>query len=360
MVRSSWLIFVLFLLAGFVWTSPTLTDPTEEDIEYSSSPQAKFLKQQYTLCPGPDHGLLRAKNPFLYKWVGSYYDGTIETTVTLSNASVTCASQAGTFNRTLSAVLSILDNRYQTVPNSVQKNPFIFLLNAWIPDVPFFGENLVPSQMPAGVLVDFESVSGFRAESNAGKYGDASAPSVVDLNVGSSGGGWSFGGSYENSTDKQLGVDTSTFVYEFPTCNATQYANFLMQNYPATADSPATTNTNTTATTLTGTFSSSSAEFTISGQFAGHFDSWRLGDHKIDIARDKVQYGSYKMVFKGVLDSKHSHNLTVGSVPSWVPDVNKTIEYACVQKGAGARSREVMWWGWLALDVLLLTLWSAV
>lgn len=62
------------------------------------------------------------------------------------------------------------------------------------------GENLVPTQMPAAVLMDFESVLGFRRESNGGKYGDASAPSVVDLSVGRSGDGWEFQGSYENST----------------------------------------------------------------------------------------------------------------------------------------------------------------
>lgn len=66
-----WLLFV----TGFVWANPFPTDSIEEDIQYSSSPEAKFLKQQYSLCPGPDHGLLRVKNPFLYKWVGSYYNG---------------------------------------------------------------------------------------------------------------------------------------------------------------------------------------------------------------------------------------------------------------------------------------------
>ncbi|CUS12339.1 unnamed protein product [Tuber aestivum] len=363
MVRTSWSVLALSLLVGFVRASPSPADTMdEEDIAYSSTPEANFLKEQYSLCPGPDHGLLRVKNPFLYKWVGSYYDGTIETTITLSNSTLTCSAQAGTFNRTLSAVLSVLDSKYQTVPENVQKNPFIFLLNAWIPDVPFSGENLVPTQMPVGVLMDFESVAGFRAESNGGKYGDVNSPSVVDLSVGRSGEGWGFRGSYENSTEKQLGVDTSSFVYEFPTCNATQYANFLVQNYPAGADSssPSVTASNANTTTLTGAFSSESAEFTISGQFAGHFDSWRLGDHKIDIALDKVLYGSYKMVFKGVLDTKHSHGLVVGSSPSWVPDANKTRDYACVQSGAGARGREVTWWLWVVLDVLLLTLWSGM
>ncbi|PWW80919.1 hypothetical protein C7212DRAFT_361383, partial [Tuber magnatum] len=118
-----------------------------------------------------------------------------------------------------------------------------------------------------------------------------------------------------------------------------------MQNYPAGTNSSAYSSiadANANATTLTGTFSPQYAEFTISGQFVGHFDSWRLGDHKIDLERDKVQYGSYKMVFKGVLDTKHSHSLVVGSVPSWVPDANKTKEYACVQTGAGVRGREVI------------------
>lgn len=65
------------------------------------------------------------------------------------------------------------------------------------------------------------------------------------------------------------------------------------------------------------------------------------------------------MVFKGVLDAKHSHNLTVGDVPTWVPDVNKTRDYACAQKSAGTKGRrDVVWWVWVvALDVLILTLW---
>lgn len=64
------------------------------------------------------------------------------------------------------------------------------------------------------------------------------------------------------------------------------------------------------------------------------------------------------MVFKGVLDAKHSHNLTVGDLPTWVPDVNKTRDYACAQKSAGTKGRrEAVWWVWVALDVLLLTLW---
>ena len=115
-----------------------------------------------------------------------------------------CSAQSGTFNRTLAAIFSILDNDYQTVPADVEKNPFIFLLNAWIPDVPFTGQNLVPTQMPAGVLMDFESILGFRRESNDGKYGDASAPSVVDLSIGRSGDGWAFQGSYDNSTNVSL------------------------------------------------------------------------------------------------------------------------------------------------------------
>lgn len=75
MLSSLWLL----VLVGFVWANPfpfpIPTDSIEEDIQYSSSPEAKFLKDQYSLCPGPDHGLLRVKNPFLYKWVGSYYNG---------------------------------------------------------------------------------------------------------------------------------------------------------------------------------------------------------------------------------------------------------------------------------------------
>jgi len=128
-----------------------------------------------------------------------------------------------------------------------------------------------------------------------------------------------------------------------------------MQNYPATANSSSSTTVNSTS--LTGAFSPRSAEIVITGQFAGYFDSWRLGDHKVDTERDKVQYGTYKMVFKGVLDAKHSHNLTVGDMPSWVPDVNKTRDYACAQKSAGTKGREMVWWVWVALDVLFLTLW---
>jgi len=78
MVKFSRSVFALALLlvgGGFVWAGPVPTDSIEENIELSSSPEAKFLKEQYSLCPGPDHGLLRVKNPFLYKWVGSYYTG---------------------------------------------------------------------------------------------------------------------------------------------------------------------------------------------------------------------------------------------------------------------------------------------
>ncbi|RPA93295.1 hypothetical protein L873DRAFT_1748797 [Choiromyces venosus 120613-1] len=359
MARFSLPIFILLCLAAISQTSALSTDPEsyQDPTETSNTPSAKFLKAQYSLCPGPDPGLLRAKNPFLYKWVGSYYSGTLETTISLTNSSASCLAQVGTFNRSLTAVLSVIDEKYHTskLAKGERENPFILLLNGWIPGDKLSGENLVPSQMPSGVLVDFESIQGFRQGSNGGKYGGVGTPSVVNLNAGRSGNGWGFMGSYTNSTDQPLGIDSSSFVYEFPTCNATQYANFLVENYPSSVAN------SSSFTTLSGTFSPFSAEFSISGPFAGYFDSWRLGDHKIDIARDKVQYGSYKMVFRGMLDTKHSHNLVVdGGVPAWVPDDNKTMEYACVQKGAGVRGREVMWWVWVVLDVLILTMWSGM
>ncbi|KAI7759564.1 hypothetical protein LZL87_013509 [Fusarium oxysporum] len=76
---------------------------------------------------------------WLHRWVGTYYNGTIELSIELDRCNGTCKESESTVNWELTGVLSILDpmesvagNRRPLVPRP--KNPFIGVLYGWPQD----------------------------------------------------------------------------------------------------------------------------------------------------------------------------------------------------------------------------------
>lgn len=97
------------------------------------------------------------------------------------------------------------------------------------------------------------------------------------------------------------------------------------------------------------------AEIVWEGSFVGEMTPW--ADYRTNLGQQNGYTGTYRLVFKGLLDDVHSHQMVVNSgAVSWVEDTNKTREYGCVQKSGV--DRIVGWyWMWVVLPSLGMFLW---
>ncbi|KAM6515612.1 hypothetical protein FALCPG4_013831 [Fusarium falciforme] len=265
---------------------------------------------------------------WLHRWVGTYYNGTIELSIELDRCNGTCKESESTVNWELTGVLSILDpmhsaagNRRPVVPRP--KNPFIGVLYGWPKDANR-SELLAHRDdtfLPPSINLAMETVSDFQY--NEVTYGLNPSDTVSRNNptcrvqeVTSTDDGYGFECVYDG-----LGVYRATDSSQFtaPMTNSSGRNHLVVE--------PGNN------TMLTGSFDPNSAEFEWRGPFnafAGSFgqDSMRKSytNERNYISEDKAPYiGEFIVRFHGKVDVEHSHEMVVesGRDVSWDKDEEK-------------------------------------
>ncbi|KAL9561798.1 hypothetical protein ACKAV7_014060 [Fusarium commune] len=255
---------------------------------------------------------------WLHRWVGTYYNGTIELSIELDRCNGTCKESESTVNWELTGVLSILDpmesaagNRRPLVPRP--KNPFIGVLYGWPQDANQ-SELLAHRDdtfLPPSVNLAMETVSDFH-------YNEVTVQEVTSTDDG-----YEFECVYDG-----LGVYRATDSSQF----TAPMTNSSGRN-PLVAE-PGNN------TTLSGSFDPNSAKFEWRGPFnafAGSFgqDSMRKSytNERNYMSEDKAPYvGEFIVRFHGKVDLEHSHEMVVESRRdvSWDKDKEKGNYYTGV------------------------------
>ncbi|CAG7562556.1 unnamed protein product [Fusarium equiseti] len=253
---------------------------------------------------------------WLHRWVGTYYNGTIEISIELDRCNGTCKESESTVNWELTGVLSILDPMHPAPGNSRPyvprpKNPFIGLLYGW-PKGVNQSELLTHRDdtfLPPSVNLAMETVKDFQY--NEVMYGLNPSDTV----------------SRDNPTCRVQDVTSTDDRYEF------ECVYDGLGGYRATDSSQFTASiTNSSGrsllvvepgnnTMLSGSFDPNSAEFEWRGPFkafAGSFgqDSIRPSytTARNHISVDKASYvGEFIVHFYGKVDREYSHEMVFKS-----------------------------------------------
>ncbi|PUU84001.1 hypothetical protein B9Z19DRAFT_1118532 [Tuber borchii] len=249
-------------------------------------------------------------NQWLYKFVGSYYNGSVEVEATIDAKDVSCEEQRPVFKEKLDAVLMV--GEQLTDLREPNPSPYMFSIVGW-------KEGTQPGGMP-----DFETkwvspdarLMYDSIENARGRSTGTMIPKDADWTVTNqkSGNGYSFEAIFTETADQF--VRDSFTILSLNSCNGSQPVDFLME----AIDKPDFLSKDPEGfaqrrTRANGTFDGTSATLSIGGQFDGKFRNWytRLSD-----VPSKSKYGTYKLKFSGNLDRSHSHALsTSGQTPSW-------------------------------------------
>ncbi|KAJ4029924.1 hypothetical protein NW753_013535 [Fusarium oxysporum] len=277
---------------------------------------------------------------WLHRWIGTYYNGTVEISVELDRCNGTCKKSESKANWELTGVLAILDPMHAAAGNSRPyiprpKNPFIGVLYGWSKDTNQ-SELLAKRDdtfLPPPVNLAMETVSDFHY--NEFMYGldpsdtvSRSNPTCRVQDVTSTDDGYEFDCAYDG-----LGVYRATDSSQFtaPIHNSNGSNPLVVE--------PANN------TLLSGSFDPRSAEFQWRGPFhafAGSFgqDSMRKSytPERNYITGDEAAYtGNFTVRFIGTVDLEHSHEMVVksGRDVSWDKDEEKVknITYCSAASG---------------------------
>ncbi|KAH8661721.1 hypothetical protein BGZ61DRAFT_539544 [Ilyonectria robusta] len=261
---------------------------------------------------------------WLHRWVGTYYNGTIDVSLTIDSSNTSCSSQSAAVNETMNGVLSILEPSYSGAETSdvsmLAENPFIFILYGWpttATQADLLGPRYYPSYLPPIVKLSLESLAMFR-ELEIGRLPSANVtrsnlPTCEVGNITNTDSGYSFTCQY--GIEPRTFEDPSQFSVPLSACNDSR-------TYPFTAQ-------NDGSTLLRGTFNPDSADFSWDGSFIGAFQPYAIkSGFPFNTAReepDEYQYGNFTVRFRGSVDAEHSHEMVVSSNRnvSWVEDAEK-------------------------------------
>lgn len=253
---------------------------------------------------------------WLHRWVGTYYNGTIEISIELDRCNGTCKESESTVNWELTGVLSILDPMHSAAGNSRPlvprpKNLFIGVLYGW-PKGVNQSELLAHRDdtfLPPSVDLAMETVSDFHY--NEVMYGLNPSDTV----------------SRNNPTCRVQDVTSTDDGYEFECVydglgvyRATDSSQFTAPMTNSSGRNPLLVEPGNN-TMLFGSFDPNSAEFEWRGPFnafAGSFgqDSMRKSytTERNHISEDKAPYmGEFIVRFHGKVDLEHSHEMVVKS-----------------------------------------------
>ncbi|KFY87105.1 hypothetical protein V500_07188 [Pseudogymnoascus sp. VKM F-4518 (FW-2643)] len=273
---------------------------------------------------------------WLHRWIGTYYNGTIEVTVHVDRGDH-CAEWPALFNETYAGVLSLLDAKYAGPASDIRHtsgytNPFAFLLDGWAPNTTqasLFANRSTESYLPPAVKLEMESIYWFRHFSLEVLPWDLQnehlTPNCKVSNATiSAASGYNFTCPYRGEPFS----DDSQFSLPISACNATNTAPFI-----AGIRRGYYTYKMRSSSSLRGTFNEKSADFEWDLGFSGAFTTdpirqWNSSTY-LDIVggvRPDWQTGIFTMKFKGNVDNEHSHQMVLGpgSNLSWVEDVDKT------------------------------------
>ncbi|KAG0641959.1 hypothetical protein HOY80DRAFT_1109498 [Tuber brumale] len=277
------------------------------------------------------------RNQWLYKFVGSYYNGSVEIEATIDMEDVSCDDQRPVFKQKLDAVLMVGQQPPDLSGSSL--GPYMFSLVGWKSGTrPGGTPDSETSWVSPDARLIFESV--YNSRGSYTKY------ATWALTNQKSGNGYTFGAL----TNESSFYDNSRTVFSISPCNGSQPVDFHMEAYDRssfTFKTPEEYAQNRTR--ADGAFDDSSATLSITGKFSGKFKNWYTR-YAITSANDP-KYGTYKLKFSGNLDRPHSHALsTSGQTPSWtenrdlLPGGSKAVSAAaaasttCIGGGGGLAS----------------------
>ncbi|RBR04370.1 hypothetical protein FVER53590_00110 [Fusarium verticillioides] len=295
---------------------------------------------------------------WLHRWIGTYYNGTVEISLELDRCNGTCQKSESKANWELTGVLAILDPFHSAAGNSRPyiprpKNPFLGVLYGWPKDT---NQSELLAQrddtfLPPPVNLAMETVSDFHYEEVM--YGldpsdtvSRSNPTCRVQNVTNTDNGYQFECAYDG-----LGVYRATDSSQFssPVLNSNGSNHLLVE--------PANN------TMLSGSFDPQSAEFQWKGPFhafAGTFgkDSIRksYSTDRNRINEDETAYtGDFTVLFRGTVDLEHSHEMVVknGRDVSWDKDKEKVKNITYCSAASGRLSYQ-LWGLGLFLSLLLI------
>ncbi|EEU33372.1 uncharacterized protein NECHADRAFT_89545 [Fusarium vanettenii 77-13-4] len=260
---------------------------------------------------------------WLHRWIGTYYNGTIDLSLTVNASNTSCSDQSARVHQTYNGVLSIISPVYIDMTNSLAQgsrplNPFIVLIYGWptnTTEADFLDYRPAPNHIPDDVNIYLETHYAFREYgiTYPSKTGIVmNSPSCDVGNITSTNSGYGFTCQYGNLFG--FDDDHSSFLVPLKACNDSDPG----AAYPFTAYKDDNT-------LLRGEFGPESADFSWAGGFHGRFSGSGEGVRDIYFIDTIDHIGNFTLRFKGSVDAEHSHQMAVknGGNVSWVEDEAK-------------------------------------